>query len=61
VFFGSIFTIKMQNQQKRIYRVTSLTIDDDGFVDIGGSYQKVDQAGRLAILNAENALFDVVD
>lgn len=61
VFFSSIFTIKMQNQQKRIYRVTSLTIDDDGFVDIGGSYQKVDQAGRLAILNAENALFDVVD
>ena len=41
--------------------MTSLTIDDDGFVDIGGSYQKVDQAGRLAILNAENALFDVVD
>ena len=61
VFFSSIFTIKMQNQQKRIYRVTSLTIDDDGFVDIGGSYQKVDQAGRLAILNPENALFDVVD
>ncbi len=61
VFFSSIFTIKMQNQQKRIYRVTSLTIDDDGFVDIGGSYQKVDQAGRLAILNPENALFDVTD
>ncbi len=61
VFFSSIFTIKMENQQKRIYRVTSLTIDDDGFVDIGGSYQKVDQAGRLAILNPENALFDVTD
>ena len=61
VFFSSIFTIKMQNQQNRIYRVTSLTIDDDGFVDIGGSYQKVDQAGRLAILNPENALFDVTD
>ena len=61
VFFKSIFTRKMENQQKRIYRVTSLTIDDDGFVDIGGSYQKVDQKGRLAILNAENALFDVVD
>ena len=60
-FFSSIFTIKMENQQKRIYRVTSLTIDEDGFVDIGGSYQKVDQAGRLAILNPENALFDVVD
>ena len=61
VFFKSIFTRKMENQQKRIYRVTSLTIDDDGFVDIGGSYQKVDQKGRLAILNPENALFDVVD
>lgn len=61
VFFSSIFTIKMENQQKRIYRVTSLTIDEDGFVDIGGSYQKVDQAGRLAILNPENALFDVTD
>ena len=60
-FFSSIFTIKMQNQQKRIYRVTSLTIDDDGFVDIGGSYQKVDQAGRLAILNPDNLLFDVTD
>ena len=60
-FFGSIFTIKMQNQQKRIYRVTSLTIDDEGFVEIGGSFQKVDQAGRLAILNPENALFDVTD
>jgi len=61
VFFSSIFTIKMQNQQKRIYRVTSLTIDDDGFVDIGGSYQKVDQAGRLAILNPDNLSFEVSD
>lgn len=60
-FFKSIFTIQMENEQKRIYRVTSLTIDDEGFVDIGGSYQKVDQAGRLAILNPENALFDVTD
>ena len=51
----------MQNQQKRIYRVTSLTIDDEGFVEIGGSFQKVDQAGRLAILNPDNALFDVTD
>lgn len=39
-FFGSIFTIKLTNEQKRIYKVTSLTIDDDGFVDVTGSFQK---------------------
>ena len=39
-FFGSIFTIKLTNEQKRIYKVTSLTTDDDGFVDVTGSFQK---------------------
>ena len=39
-FFGSIFTIKLTNEQKRIYKVTSLTIDEDGFVDVTGSFQK---------------------
>jgi hypothetical protein len=85
-FFKSIFTIQMENEQKRIYRVTSLTIDDEGFVDIGGAYQKLvnltgdkkDENGNvvvdgngdpvrevigsaLAILNPDNALFDVTD
>ena len=40
-FFSSIFTIKMKNQLKRVYRVDSLTVDDEGYVDVTGTHQKL--------------------
>ncbi len=40
-FFGTVFTIKMTNDQRRVYRVNSITIDDEGFVDISAAHQEL--------------------
>jgi len=58
-FFGSIFTVKMQDQQKRVYRVTSITIDDGGFVDISASHEPLLSNGTLATINPDPLQFTV--
>lgn len=40
-FFGTVFTIKMTNDQRRVYRVNSITIDDEGLVDISAAHQEL--------------------
>jgi len=58
-FFGSIFTVKMQNQEKRVYRVTSITIDDEGFVDISASHEPLTSNGTLATIDPDPTQFTV--
>jgi|TARA_R100000084_G_scaffold69201_2_gene30575 hypothetical protein len=58
-FFGSIFTVRMQNQEKRVYRVTSITIDDEGFVDISASHEPLTRNGTLATINPDPTQFTV--
>jgi len=49
-FFSSIFTTVQTNRQARVYRVDSLTIDDEGYVDIVGTHQELTIDGTLATL-----------
>lgn len=57
-FFGSIFTKKMSNaDQKRIYRVNSITVDEEGFVDVNASYQELTSTGALATINLDASQF----
>ena len=49
-FFSSIFTTVQTDRQARVYRVDSLTIDDEGYVDIAGTHQELTTSGTLATL-----------
>ena len=49
-FFKSIFTTVQTDRQARVYRVDSLTIDDEGYVDIVGTHQELTIDGTLATL-----------
>ena len=58
VFFESIFSKKMSSQQKnRVYRVNSITIDSEGFVDVNASYQELTSIGSLATINLDASQF----
>ena len=50
LFFKSIFTTVQTDRQARVYRVDSLTIDDEGYVDIIGTHQELTIGGTLATL-----------
>ena len=52
-FFNSIFTLKMKNELKRVYRVDSLTVDDEGYVDVTGTHQPLTSIGSLATINLD--------
>jgi hypothetical protein len=52
-FFSSIFTLKMRNELKRVYRIDSLTIDDEGYVDVTGTHQPLTSTGSLATINLD--------
>ena len=56
-FFNSIFTLKMKNELKRVYRIDSLTVDDEGYVDVTGTHQPLTSIGSLATINLDPGQF----
>lgn len=56
-FFNSIFTLKMKNELKRVYRIDSLTVDDEGYVDVTGTHQPLTSIGSLATINLDPSQF----
>lgn len=56
-FFNSIFTRRMKNELKRVYRIDSLTVDDEGYVDVTGTHQPLTSAGSLATINLDTSQF----
>lgn len=53
-FRGSVFTIAKTDIADRVYKLESLIYDEDGFVDVAGSYQPLTTTGALAILDWYN-------
>tara|TARA_R100001594_G_scaffold53375_2_gene87020 strand:- start:1702 stop:5556 length:3855 start_codon:yes stop_codon:yes gene_type:complete len=53
-FRGSVFTIAKTDISDRVYKLESLIYDEDGFVDVAGSYQPLKANGALAILDWNN-------
>ena len=51
---GSVFTIAKTDIADRVYKLESLIYDEDGFVDVAGSYQPLTTTGALAILDWYN-------
>ena len=60
-FFGSVFTKKMTTQDKRIYKIDSLTVDSEGFVDISATFQELTSIGSLATMNLDPRQFLVTN
>ena len=58
-FFNSIFTTVQTDRQARVYRVDSLTIDDEGYVDIVGTHQELTTSGGLATLVKNVEQFEI--
>ena len=56
-FFNSIFTLKMKNELKRVYRIDSLTVDEEGYVDVTGTHQPLLPTGSLATINLDPSQF----
>ena len=56
--FGTVFTkFIVEADKKRVYKVDSLTIDDEGYVDIGATHQPLTASGALATLNFDDTQF----
>lgn len=56
--FGTVFTkFIVEADKKRVYKVDSLTIDDEGYVDIGATHQPLTSSGSLATLNFDDTQF----
>jgi len=58
-FRGSVFTIAKTDIADRVYKLESLIYDEDGFVDVAGSYQPLKANGALAILDWTDSDFDI--
>jgi hypothetical protein len=48
--YSTVFTIANRTTTSRVYKVESLTIGDEGFVEVAGSYQPITDDGKLAAL-----------
>jgi hypothetical protein len=48
--YGTVFTLANTTTVSRVYKVESLTIGDEGFVEVAGSYQPITADGKLAAL-----------
>ena len=47
---GSLFTIKELQASNQCYKVESITLDEEGLVELSGSYAELTSDGKLAIL-----------
>mgnify|MGYP003132349122 CR=1 FL=1 len=58
-FRGSVFTIAKTDISDRVYKLESLIYDEEGFVDVAGSYQPLRANGALAILDWNDESFNI--
>ena len=49
--YNKIFTVKQANTSDRIYKVETLTYDQDGFIEISGSHVPLTSTGGVGVLN----------
>jgi hypothetical protein len=57
--WGRVFTLLNSTTTSRVYKVESLTIGDEGFVEVAGSYQPITDAGKLAALQWADSDFEL--
>ena len=52
--FGCVFTEVQTETTSRCYKVEEITFDDEGFIEVAGSYVPLTSAGRLKVLEWNN-------
>ena len=52
--FGCVFTENQTETTSRCYKVEEITFDDEGFIEVAGSYVPLTSAGRLKVLEWSN-------
>jgi hypothetical protein len=57
--WGRVFTLLNSTTTSRVYKVESLTIGDEGFVEVAGSYQPITDDGKLAALQWADSDFEL--
>ena len=58
VFHGSLFSLKASSiDEPKIYKVESISLTEDGMVEVAGSYQPLTKDGRLKVLDWDDANF----
>lgn len=62
-YAGTLFTIKESQASNQCYKVESITFGEDGLIDLSGSYVKLTDDGKLAILQGwfDGSRFTPVD
>ena len=57
-FHGSLFSAKVSSiDDPKIYKVESISLTDDGMVEVAGSYQPLTEGGKLKVLDWDDANF----
>ena len=55
--YGSVFTVKQTSESNRLYKVESLTYNDEGLIEVSGSHAPLLSDGTLATINYEERDF----
>lgn len=58
-FFNTVFTLVLTTTEKRIYKIESLSIGEDGFVDVTATHQPVASNGGLATIQFDPSQFRI--
>jgi hypothetical protein len=58
-FYGCVFSVYEDNEESRIYKIESLSYDDNGFVEVAASHSPLTDRGTLAVLDFSEADFEV--
>ena len=58
-FYGSVFSVLEANEETRVYKIESLSYDDDGLVEVAASHSPLTERGTLAVLDFEQEDFEV--
>ena len=55
--YGSVFTVKQTSESNRLYKVESLTYNDEGLIEVSGSHAPLLSDGTLATINYDDSDF----
>jgi len=55
--YGSVFTVKQTSESNRLYKVESLTYNDEGLIEVSASHAPLLSDGTLATINYEERDF----
>lgn len=58
-FFNCVYTVAVNTSQKRVYQIESVSINDDGLVDVTATHQPLNSVGGLAVIDFSYDKFKV--